>query len=90
MLGIDFPYQCETITLGPGDRLLLYTDGITEAHDEQSRLYDKDGALKDFFAGQTPANARDFISALIADVKAFTGTAPQADDITALYLMRNG
>jgi sigma-B regulation protein RsbU (phosphoserine phosphatase) len=90
MLGIDFPYQCETITLDHGDRLLLYTDGITEAHDEQSRLYDTDGSLKDFFAQQTPPEARDFIAALIADVKAFTGKAPQADDITALYLMRNG
>jgi serine phosphatase RsbU (regulator of sigma subunit) len=90
MLGIDFPYQCETITLGRGDRLLLYTDGITEAHNEESRLYDTDGTLKDFFAKQTPDHAGDFIAALIADVKAFTGSAPQADDITALYLMRNG
>jgi len=90
MLGLDFPYQCETIHLGSGDRLLLYTDGITEAQDEQSRLYDADGTLKDFFARHTPPRAKDFITALIDDVRTFTGEAPQADDITALYLMRRG
>jgi serine phosphatase RsbU (regulator of sigma subunit) len=89
MLGIDFPYQSETVTLAPGDRLFLYTDGITEAQDEQNRLYDRDGNLKTYFATHTPCDAQTFVSALISDVRAFMGSTPQADDITALYLMRN-
>lgn len=88
MLGIDFPYQSETVTLAPGDRLLLYTDGITEAQNEQSQLYDTEGSLKKFFASRTPDVARTFIADLIADVRTFAATAPQADDITALYLIR--
>lgn len=88
MLGIDFPYRSETVALGPGDRLFLYTDGITEAQNEANQLYDTERSLKTFFASRTPGDARSFIAELIEDVKAFTGATPQADDMTALYLIR--
>lgn len=88
MLGIDFPYRSETVTLGPGDRLFLYTDGITEAQNDANQLYDTERSLKTFFASRTPGDARSFIAELIEDVKAFTGATPQADDMTALYLIR--
>ena len=88
MLDIEFPYQTETVTLLPGERLLLYTDGITEAANEGYELYDSDHPLKQFFASRTPQNAEEFIRDLIADIQHFTGDAPQNDDITALYLLR--
>jgi sigma-B regulation protein RsbU (phosphoserine phosphatase) len=88
MLDMDLPYQSEQFTLGPGDRILLYTDGIPEAQNEGNELYESEVPLKDFFARTVPDKADTFIQQLIADVKRFTGNAPQADDITALYLMR--
>jgi serine phosphatase RsbU (regulator of sigma subunit) len=89
MLDIDFPYQSETLTMGKGERLLLYTDGIPEATDGRERLYEEDFPLKDFVRSHVPVRAETFIQELITDVKKFTGSAPQNDDITALYLMRH-
>ncbi|HTY60039.1 MAG TPA: PP2C family protein-serine/threonine phosphatase, partial [Bacteroidota bacterium] len=89
MLEIDFPYQRETLTMGKGERLLLYTDGIPEATDARQKLYDEDFPLRNFVTGRAPAHAHDFIQDLITDVKKFTGPAPQNDDITALYLLRH-
>ncbi|HEX7572577.1 MAG TPA: PP2C family protein-serine/threonine phosphatase [Bacteroidota bacterium] len=88
MLDMDFPYQSETLTLGKGERLLLYTDGIPEATDARQRLYEQDFPLKDYVSGHVPPGAERFIQELIADVKKFTGSAPQNDDITALYLLK--
>ena len=89
MLDMDFPYQSESLTLGGGERLLLYTDGIPEATDSRQRLYEEEFPLKDFVRGHVPVRAETFIEELIADVKKYTGSAPQNDDITALYLMKH-
>ena len=71
-----------------GLQLLLYTDGITEATDAQNVQYDTDAPLAKFFAHHKPDDAGTFIDDLIADIKTFTGNAPQSDDITALCLLR--
>jgi sigma-B regulation protein RsbU (phosphoserine phosphatase) len=89
MIDMDFPYQSETVTIAKGERLLLYTDGIPEATDGRQRLYEEDFPLKDYVSGHVPARAETFIHELIADVKKFTGSAPQNDDITAVYLLKH-
>ncbi len=88
MLDMDFPFQTETVTIQPGDRLLLYTDGVTEAMNENGDLYDTAFPLKDLVVTQRSDKAGSFIHELIGDIKRFTGKAEQNDDITALYLLR--
>jgi len=88
MLDMVFPYQSDTIVLQPGERLLLYTDGVTEAMNSDGMQYDTSDTLKKFMLRNRPAAAETFINALMADVAQFTGSAPQSDDITALYLLR--
>ena len=88
MLELDLPYTAETTVIQPGDRLLLYTDGVTEAMNEMGELYDSVRPFKEFFARHRPATADRFIQDLIGDVKAFMGSALQNDDITAMYLVR--
>jgi serine phosphatase RsbU (regulator of sigma subunit) len=90
MLDMDFPYQSETTTLAKGEGLLLYTDGVTEAADEAMRLYESQAPLKEFLAGHRQEAAQRVVELLIADIQAFTGAAPQIDDITALYIRREG
>lgn len=88
MLDMDFPFQTETVTIQPGDSLLLYTDGVTEAMNENGNLYDTAVPLKEFVVRHRTDKAAGFINELITDIKRFTGKAEQNDDITALYLLR--
>jgi sigma-B regulation protein RsbU (phosphoserine phosphatase) len=88
MLDLDLPYESEQFTFSPGDRMLLYTDGIPEAQNAAQELYESRTPLKELFNRVLPETGRTFIDALLADLKDFVRDAPQADDITALYLMR--
>ncbi|MDL1893921.1 serine/threonine-protein phosphatase, partial [Sphingobacteriales bacterium CHB3] len=88
MLDIDFPYQSDRIIIQPGERVLLYTDGVPEAMNSDEKLYDTNDSFKKFMINNRPESAEDFIHSLMSDVSSFTGSAPQSDDITALYLLR--
>ena len=88
MMGFDIPMESEKVRLEPGHRFLIYTDGIPEADNRKGEMYD-DPTLKAFFEKHSTPGAQQFIDELIQEVRAFTGGAPQSDDITALYLIRS-
>ena len=88
MMGMAYPYQNSHTTLAPGDSLLLYTDGVTEAMNEKEEQYDDFRPLKQFLLTQHSTAASAFLEALLADLNDFTGNTPQSDDITALYVVR--
>ena len=88
MLDVDLPFESESVRLEHGERLLLYTDGIPEATNENHEMFEAEVPLQRFFLTHTPDQASVFIRELIASIKSFTGNAPQSDDITALYLLR--
>lgn len=80
-------YQSQEITLGAGDRLFLYTDGVTEALGPQDALYSED-RLQHFLnspAGQA-SSLREILHGLRADIDRFADGTQQADDITMLLL----
>lgn len=79
------PYASGRMVLGPGEALLLYTDGVTEAMDPNGTLY-SDQRLEQFLAENLGASPRQIIDGLVSDVRYFAGAAPQSDDITALAL----
>ena len=79
------PYASGRMVLGPGETLLLYTDGITEAMDPSDSLY-SDQRLERFLASNRSSSPRQMIGELVSDVRHFAGGAPQSDDITALAL----
>ena len=72
-------YRVETLSLGKGDKLLLYTDGVTEATNASLELYGE-GRLEAAVA----AADRKVVDAIRADVDLFVAGAEQADDITLL------
>lgn len=78
-------FQTSSFKMAPGQALVMYTDGISEAHDPASELYTEE-RMRKFFAGQSDLQPRALVENLLAEVRRFEAGGPQADDITALVL----
>jgi NarL family two-component system response regulator LiaR len=89
-LGIqgDIVWDRRSVELAPGDALVLYTDGITEAQDEQEAFFGEARLLQTIQASQG-RSARDLRVSLLAEVERFVGDAPQYDDITLVVVARD-
>ena len=83
-----FAYDESSMTLQPGDRVVLYTDGVTEAENDQGDQFELE-RLCEIFTDGTPMDARATNEAVFAAVEAFAGDAPQFDDVTCLTLRRS-
>ena len=83
------PYASGRMLLGPGETLLLYTDGVTEAMDPNEIPY-SDRRLARSLASNRRSSPRQIIDDLISDVRHFAGEARQSDDITVLALLYFG
>ena len=80
----DSVYEVRRRTLEPGDWLLLYTDGVTEARNSGKDFYTLE-RLRSFMAGQATGTAASAGKAILGEIDAFAGKEPQADDITVLF-----
>ena len=78
-------YKQSTITLQPGDELLLYTDGVNEAFDVDGNEYGND-RLEAFLAAHSDMHSREIVRSLRADVARWAEDAEQSDDVTILAL----
>ena len=78
-------YRKNELTMEPGDRLFLYTDGVTEATDISNQLYGEE-RLSEFMNGHVQDTAENVLHGLKQDIDRFVGEAPQFDDITMLML----
>ena len=79
----DLDYDNSTVTLAPGDLIVLYTDGVTEAFDEQGNQFGTE-RLQEVFAGAEPKDVQDANRAVFEAVEKFAGDTPQSDDITCV------
>jgi sigma-B regulation protein RsbU (phosphoserine phosphatase) len=83
MNGIEYPQH--TVQLLPGDRLVLYTDGVTEAFNPADEAYGEERLIAEVKAhGDGPAAA--LVERICRSVTLFAGSAPQSDDITLTVL----
>jgi serine phosphatase RsbU (regulator of sigma subunit) len=75
--------EIKEFQLQPGDYFIQYTDGVDESMDSQGNEYGVDRFKKSLLqgAGKTP---QKMIDGVIADIRSFTGSTPQHDDITML------
>ena len=78
-------YDFAEVQLAPGDLVVLFSDGVTEARNEDGDEYGRDRLLSALTTA-TQHDADSVLEQLISSVRAFAGVAPQADDITALVL----
>jgi sigma-B regulation protein RsbU (phosphoserine phosphatase) len=89
VLGVfpDWKYEESTIELSAGDRLLLFTDGITEASDADGREFEET-SIATFAKANSTLSAKELNSRLLAKVTAFCG-AHFRDDATLLVIAAN-
>lgn len=81
----DFEYQSDTLKLEPGDSLVMYTDGVTEAFNDKREMFGEDG-LEKTLKSVPGAGSQEIIESLLDDISEFVGNAPQSDDITILTI----
>ena len=83
----DQRFESAETTIGPGERLFLYTDGLTEAFDPAEREYGEPrlGAFLERNRGLPPDR---LIAGVLADVLAFCGTSRPHDDMTQMLVCR--
>jgi len=79
----SYSYQTQIIHLDHGDRLFLYTDGVTEARNASQELY---GSRRLFDVLSRIAD-KPVIHTVFEDLKSFVHEAEQSDDITMLTLL---
>jgi sigma-B regulation protein RsbU (phosphoserine phosphatase) len=85
----DARYTSRDITIEPGDSLLLYTDGVTEAIDDKGELFSEARlASTAAFPAKDLKTARAIVERVSKELQKFVGDAEQSDDITMLAFVR--
>jgi sigma-B regulation protein RsbU (phosphoserine phosphatase) len=89
VLGIleDIELEEREICVVPGDFLVFYTDGVTEAMDAHGQTFGEE-RLQAAVATNLDASAQQILSTVLDAVKTFTGDAPQSDDLALLVVRR--
>jgi sigma-B regulation protein RsbU (phosphoserine phosphatase) len=89
-LGIEqgITYKAQSLALEPGDLVLLYTDGVTEAESVDGVPYGMD-RLELAATELRDRSAREAVEGVVRRVADFSTGAPQFDDITCIALKRN-
>ena len=82
-------YTDYELRLAPGDTLFVYTDGVTEASDEEQRFYGTDRLLAALNA-PGPSDPDELLAAVRQSIQDFAGPAEQADDLTMLCIRSRG
>jgi sigma-B regulation protein RsbU (phosphoserine phosphatase) len=81
-ISLEETYEEDTRLLRPGDQVIFYTDGITEAEDPSGEMF---GVQRlDAVLGGCPDDASALLEAVLRDLEQFTGGRPPADDRTLL------
>jgi len=82
-------FEEETLTLQPGDLIVMFSDGVTEAMNSEGEEFTDDRLIScaNAHLGETPQQVLD---ALLADVHAFCAGEAQSDDVTAVLVRYNG
>jgi sigma-B regulation protein RsbU (phosphoserine phosphatase) len=73
------------MVLEPGDLIVMYTDGVTEAFNLQDVEFGE-GRLREYLQKHRHSPVREIIDGLIDEIRGYCGSAPQSDDITLVVV----
>ncbi|MFN8588822.1 MAG: PP2C family protein-serine/threonine phosphatase [Candidatus Eisenbacteria bacterium] len=80
------PYDEDVVTLGEGDRLVIYTDGVTEAANASGEMFEEDRLHALLASAPADLTAEQLVERVISGVREFLGETEAGDDITVLAL----
>ena len=83
----DMKFKRQSLLLNPGDALVMYTDGVTEAENMEHAQFGE-SRLEAVLAELKGAPSRKIVETINARIREFTDGAPQSDDITQLVIRR--
>jgi phosphoserine phosphatase RsbU/P len=86
----DYHYECGSLQLNPGDSIVLYTDGVTEAMNKERTLFGAERIKKALTGYQAVTPLEILTMGLFQNVKIFAGGEPQSDDIAILTIQYFG
>jgi serine phosphatase RsbU (regulator of sigma subunit) len=78
-------YAAEESRLEPGDKIVIYSDGLSEAHDRAGEFFGIK-RLREIARLESGGSCRDVLDAILAAVERFTEDAPQSDDVSIAVL----
>ncbi|MFA6226478.1 MAG: SpoIIE family protein phosphatase [Methanoregula sp.] len=73
------------LDLEPGDLIVMYTDGVTEAFNIRDEEFGEE-RLADYIKNHRDDPVQKILDGLIAEIRTFSGSAPQSDDITLVVV----
>ncbi len=82
-------YRTETLHLNHGDKLLLYSDGITECQNAKDELYDDDKMLETL-SNHIDSSGLEYLNTLLWDLSQFANGVPFYDDLSAILFEFSG
>jgi len=82
----DFPYAVETHHLVPGEILVAFTDGLTEAQSPDGALFSRDQALAAISQSSQAATVSEMLDRIVSAVRTFEAGGEPSDDLTVLAL----
>lgn len=83
----DERFRMKQVALSPGDVLVLYSDGLSEARNGAEEEYGRD-RLAELLRRAGRAPAQEILTACTSDLRAFRGAAPKGDDLTIMAIRR--
>lgn len=88
-LFLDTTFEMKSVQLAPGETVMLYTDGFTEAENLLGEMFGEERLMK-LLAAAPAGDLEGTRDAIVEQVRQFTAGAPQADDMTLLVVRYDG
>jgi sigma-B regulation protein RsbU (phosphoserine phosphatase) len=86
---VEAEYESARVNLDPGDFLVIYTDGVSEASNPRNEMFEE-ARLRDIMEKFTGNTVEELGDSIREGMRAFTEGAPQSDDVTILVIQYKG